>query len=123
MTAFIFSLGSNPNKDSSCLEIEFERYKHPVIFPSKEEFRLYEETLRNSSFNPIHTQGTTNKLLHKSETQVRLFVSFVLLPILKVASYHAGIYNILKYRNKLFIHLMIYFILCFNESSHLPVDF
>ncbi|XP_054159781.1 phosphatidylinositol 4,5-bisphosphate 3-kinase catalytic subunit alpha isoform-like [Oppia nitens] len=26
-------IGSNPNKDSSCLQIEFERYSHPVVFP------------------------------------------------------------------------------------------
>lgn len=33
--------GSNPNKDSPCLEIEFDRFSHPVTFPPFEQIQEY----------------------------------------------------------------------------------
>ncbi|GFS05073.1 phosphatidylinositol-4,5-bisphosphate 3-kinase catalytic subunit alpha isoform [Elysia marginata] len=32
--------GSNPNKDCPCLEIEFDKFVHPLAYPSDEQFKL-----------------------------------------------------------------------------------
>lgn len=34
-------VGSNPNKDSPCLEIEFERFANLVTFPSMQQIEEY----------------------------------------------------------------------------------
>ena len=38
-------IGSNPNNDSSCLQIEFERFSHPVVFPMDSQIEEYASSI------------------------------------------------------------------------------
>jgi len=41
-------LGSNNSSDAPCLELEFEKFSHPVVFPSQEIIEEYATSLDSS---------------------------------------------------------------------------
>lgn len=51
--------GSNPNKDSPCLELEFDRYIHPVSFPTDAQIEQYANFLNSFDPNSAQARGST----------------------------------------------------------------
>ncbi|RWS15774.1 Phosphatidylinositol-4:5-bisphosphate 3-kinase catalytic subunit alpha-like isoform [Dinothrombium tinctorium] len=65
-------IGSNFNKDSPCLQIEFDRYSCPVIFPTKEQITDYSRFVRKQEENGRSTgckDFQQSRLLCNSPTQ------------------------------------------------------
>ena len=52
-------LGSNPNPDSPCLEIEFESYSRPVIFPDDEQIEDYCQWIEKRNRDSSHFRHST----------------------------------------------------------------
>lgn len=63
--------GSNPNKDSPCLEIEFDRFSNTVIFPSIEEIEEYASYIKKMSKNEEQKQVTKSELEQLKELILR----------------------------------------------------
>uniref|UniRef100_T1J0V3 Phosphatidylinositol-4,5-bisphosphate 3-kinase n=1 Tax=Strigamia maritima TaxID=126957 RepID=T1J0V3_STRMM len=51
------TVGSNPNKDSPCIEIKFDRFAHPVIFPTYEEIRELDRVVTTLEGGSIYDKG------------------------------------------------------------------
>ena len=45
MPVIFVTAGSNPNNDSPCLEVEFDRFGQPVSFPQDSQIEEYAATL------------------------------------------------------------------------------
>ena len=52
-------LGSNPNPDSPCLEIEFESYSRPVVFPDDEQIEDYCQWIEKRNRDSSHFRHST----------------------------------------------------------------
>ena len=54
--------GSNPSTDTPCLELEFERFRHPVSFPTDDQIEKYAKLVSTHSHDSMHRSGSTTAM-------------------------------------------------------------
>ena len=56
------SAGPNPNADSPCLEIEFENYNKPVVFPDDAQIEDYCHWIEKRNRDSVHFRHSTTTI-------------------------------------------------------------
>ena len=54
--------GSNPSTDTPCLELEFERFRYPVSFPTDDQIEKYAKLVSTHSQDSIHRSSSTSTM-------------------------------------------------------------
>lgn len=56
--------------DTPCLELEFERFRHPVSFPTDDQIEKFAQLV--SSRNPMHRSGSSSAMPFNVSTNLSL---------------------------------------------------